>query len=257
MGYLKEERQELILEAIRKNKKVTVIEMSRRFNTSEVTIRRDLHDLADNGRLVRTHRGAIALTPAPPEPPVVQRMSLERVCKEKIAMIAAELVQDGESIFVGSGSTTRYLAGFLTGRKNLTVVTNSIGIAHELSITAEQITVVLTGGVLRKAELSLLGHLAEAALPEVRVERVFMGMQALSLEGGLTTDHILEVMTTRRIFDMSRELIVLADHTKLGKTAAAFIAPVERMSTLVTDEYADRELLFELRKLGIQIIQTR
>jgi DeoR/GlpR family transcriptional regulator of sugar metabolism len=154
MSYLKEERQELILETIRKNKKVTVTEMSRRFNTSEVTIRRDLHDLALNGRLVRTHRGAIALTPAPPEPPVVQRMNLERVCKEKIGQAAAELVQDGESIFVGSGSTTRYLVGFLTGRKNLTVVTNSIGIVNELLSTAEQITVVVTGGVLRKAELS-------------------------------------------------------------------------------------------------------
>ena len=256
MSYLKEERQELILETIHQNKKVTVTEMSQRFNTSEVTIRRDLHDLALNGRLVRTPRGAVALTPAPPEPPVVQRMSLESVCKEKIGLAAAGLVQDGESIFVGSGSTTRYLVGFLTGRKNLTVVTNSIGIAHELLSTAEQVTVVVTGGVLRKAELSLLGHLAEAALPEVRVEKVFMGMQALSLEGGLTTDHIMEVMTTRRIFDMSRELIVLADHTKLGKTAAAFIAPVVRMSALVTDGHADQEMLAELRKLGIQVIQA-
>ncbi len=81
-----------------------------------------------------------------------------------------------------------------------------------------------------------------------------MGMQAISIPDGLTTDHLPEVTTTRRIIENGRELIVLADHTKLGKTAAAFIAPIQVMHTLVTDELADPEIIEDLQKLGIQII---
>lgn len=253
-AYLKEERQQLILEAIQQDKKVTVTDLSQRFSISEVTIRRDLQELASTGQLLRTHRGAMAARPAPPEPPVVQRMHLERNFKERIGRLAAELVKDGESIFIGSGSTTHYLAGSLAGKKNLTTITNSIGIAHELASSSADLTVVVVGGVLRKAELSLLGHIAELSLPEIRFDKVFMGMQAISLSDGLTTDHLPEVMTTRRIIENGRELIVLADHTKLGKTAAAFIAPIQVMTTLITDEQADPELVQELQSLGINVM---
>jgi DeoR/GlpR family transcriptional regulator of sugar metabolism len=133
-------------------------------------------------------------------------------------------------------------------------VTNSIAIAHELSSCDDQITVAVTGGVLRKAELSLLGYLAELTLPELRVEKVFMGVQAINLENGWTTDHLPEVMTTRRICDMSKELIILADHTKLGTTAAAYLAPVSRLTTLVTDAQADPDFVRAVEKLGVRVL---
>jgi DeoR/GlpR family transcriptional regulator of sugar metabolism len=181
-------------------------------------------------------------------------MHLDRIIKEHIGRQAARLVKDGDSIFIGSGSTTHFLAASLTDVQNLTVFTNALSIAQELSITREEITVVLVGGVLRKSELSILGHIAELSLSEIRYEKVFMGMQALSITDGLTTDHLPEVTTTRRIIENGRELIVLADHTKLGKTAAAFIAPVQVMHTLVTDAQADPETILDLRNLGIQVI---
>ena len=252
--YLKEERQQLILESIQQDKKVTVIDLSRRFGTSEVTIRRDLQELAASGQLLRTHRGALAARVAPPEPPVVQRLHLDRNNKERIGRLAAEFVKDGDSIFIGSGSTTHFLASNLSGKKNLTVITNAISIAHELASTTDEITVVVVGGVLRKPELSLLGHIAELSLPEIRFDKVLMGMQAISIIDGLTTDHLPEVMTTRRIIENGRELIVLADHSKLGKTAAAFIAPIQVMHTLITDEGAESEFIQELQTLGIQVI---
>lgn len=253
-SYLKEERQQLILEALQSAKKVTVAELAQRYGTSEVTIRRDLAELAASGKLVRAHRGALAAVQAPPEPPVVQRMSLDLAEKERIGRLAAAMVENGEAIFIGSGSTTAHVAKALLGRKSLTVVTNSVGIANELSTSNDDLTVVMTGGVLRKAELSLLGHIAELALPEVRVDKVFMGVQALDLERGWTTDHIPEVMTARRVLDMGRELIVVADHTKLGKVAAAYIAPIERIDTLVTDLSADATLLDQFRAVGINVV---
>jgi DeoR/GlpR family transcriptional regulator of sugar metabolism len=251
---LKEERRQQILEALQENNRVTVPELSQRFGTSDVTIRRDLADLAAEGKLQRTHRGALKVVPAPPEPPVVQRLSLEQTEKEQIGRAAAALVEEGDSIFIGSGSTTSAFARCLTGFHRLTVVTNALNIAVELAGVSVDWTIIVTGGVVRAAELSLLGHLAEQSLPEVRVSKVFMGMQAISLEGGLTSDNMPEVTTTRRIFDMASELIVLAAHTKLGKTAAAYIAPLTRMVILVTDNKADPEIVQQLRNQQIRVI---
>jgi DeoR/GlpR family transcriptional regulator of sugar metabolism len=254
---LKEERQQKILEVLQDNHRVTVPELSQRFGTSEVTIRRDLSELASNGKLVRAHRGALRVVPAPPEPPVVHRISLDHDMKERIARTALELVEDGDSIFIGSGSTMSVFARQLSGKKRLTVFTNALNIATELAAGEGEVTVVVTGGVLRAAELSLLGHIAELTLPEVRVNKVFMGVQALHLEGGWTTDHLPEVATTRRILEMAPELVVLADHTKLGRTAAAFIAPAERIHTLITDNHADRKMLALFEAKGIQVITAK
>jgi DeoR/GlpR family transcriptional regulator of sugar metabolism len=136
----------------------------------------------------------------------------------------------------------------------LTVVTNALNIAADLALANETITTVVTGGVVRSDELSLLGHIVELTLPEMRVEKVFMGMQAISIEGGLTTDHLPEVATARKIFGMAPELIVLADHSKLNTLAAAFIAPITRMTTLVTDARADAQFLARLEGLEIRVI---
>ncbi len=250
---LKEERLQMILETLRDNRQVTVTELSRRFDVSEVTIRRDLRELAAQGALRRAHGGAVATAPAPPEPPVVQRMIQAKHCKDCIGRAAADLVSDGDSVFIGSGSTAAHVARNLVNRKELTVVTNALNIATELA-AAEGVTVVVTGGMMRASELSLVGHITEQALREVRVDKVIMGMRAISLEEGMTNDYLPEVMTDRTIIEMAPELIVVADHTKFGKVASAYIAPVERITTLVTDPETDRETLARLREMGVHVI---
>jgi DeoR/GlpR family transcriptional regulator of sugar metabolism len=254
VGLLKEERQLRILDALQEDKKATVLELSQRFGTSQVTIRRDLAELAGSGRLIRAHKGALALQPAPAEPPVIQRMSIGREDKDRIAKAAAGLVCEGDSIFVGSGSTMACFARHLAGLKRLTVITNAINVAAELASMGSDFVVVVLGGVVRAPELSLLGHISEQALAEVRFNKIFMGVQALSLESGWTTDHLPEVATTRKIIEMAGELIVLADHTKLGHIAAAWIAPVTRVTTLVTDDQADPVFLSQLQSIGVQVL---
>jgi len=133
------------------------------------------------------------------------------------------------------------------------VVTNALNVATELS-TAEGVTVVVTGGLMRASELSLVGHIAEQSLREVRVDKALMGMRAISLEAGMTNDYLPEVMTDRTIIDMAPELILVADHTKFGKIASAYVAPVERITTLVTDAEADPQTLTCLRQLGVEVI---
>jgi DeoR/GlpR family transcriptional regulator of sugar metabolism len=250
---LKEERQQQILETLRDHRQVTVTDLSRRFDVSEVTIRRDLRELAGQGALRRAHGGAVAAEPAPPEAPVVKRMIQAEHCKTCIGRAAAALIPDGDSVFIGSGSTTAHVARLLVGRRGLTVVTNALTVATELA-AAEEVTVVVTGGMLRASELSLVGHITEQALREVRVDKVIMGMRAISLEEGMTNDYLPEVMTDRTIIEMAPELIVVADHTKFGKVASAYLAPVERMTTLVTDPEADAEFIARLEEVGIRVI---
>jgi DeoR/GlpR family transcriptional regulator of sugar metabolism len=250
---LKVERQQLILETLRDNRQVTVAELSHRFDVSEVTIRRDLRDLAAQGALQRAHGGAIIATPASSEPPVVQRMAQVQNPKECIGRAAAALVADGESVFIGSGSTTVYVARHLGDRTNLTVVTNALTIATELA-SAKEVTVVVTGGMMRASELSLVGHIAEQSLREVRVDRVIIGIPAISLEAGMTNDYLPEVMTDRTIIEMAPELVVVADHTKFGKVASAYLAPIERITTLVTDSETDPATLGHLGRMGIRVI---
>jgi len=250
---LKAERQQLILEAVKDSRQATVAELSRRFDVSQVTIRRDLRELAAQGALRRAHGGALMAASAPPEPPVVQRLGRAEHCKACIGRAAASLVKDGDSIFIGSGSTTAHVARHLVDCRNLTVVTNALTIATELA-SAKGVTVVVTGGMMRPSELSLVGHITEQSLREVRVDKVIMGIRAISLEAGMTNDYLPEVVTDRTIIGMAPELIVVADHTKFGKIASAYVAPVERITTLVTNSDTDPKTLTLLRKLGIQVI---
>lgn len=250
---LKEERLALILEAVRERGRATVTELSQRFNVSEITIRRDLRTLADEGLLRRAHGGAVLVDPLSSEPPIIQRMTQNRILKEKIGRTAAALVKDGDSVFLSSGSTVAYMVRHLHERKNLTVVTNALNVATELA-TAPGVTVVVLGGMMRASELSLIGHIAEQAIHEVRVEKLFMGIPALSLESGLTNDYLPEVMTDRAIIKAASVLILLADHTKFDRVASAYLTSAERVDTLVTDDSADPAMLDRIRALGVQVV---
>jgi len=255
MALLKEERQRLISEAVREQGMVTVAELSARFDVSEITVRRDLSELAERGMLQRAHGGAVTLASRTDEPPVMQRMGLLRPYKERIARAAASLIDDNDSVFIGSGTTTAYLAREICERQNLTVVTNALTVARELA-TAAGVTTVVTGGMMRDSELSLVGHITEISLKEVRVDKVFLGIPAVSLEHGLTNDYLPEVMTDRAIIEMAPQLIVLADHSKFGKMASAYVAPVDRITVLVTDGKTDPAYLAEFVQRGIRVIQT-
>lgn len=250
---LKEERIRMTLEALREQGKVTVPELSSAFGVSEITIRRDLNELAQQGLVRRAHGGAVYPMETLPEPPVIQRMQENRSLKIRIARATAHLINDGDTVFLSSGSTTTYVARQLIDRKHLTVVTNSISVATELAV-AENITVVVLGGMLRSSELSMVGHITEQALREVRIDKVILGMRAVNPQDGLTNDFLPEVMTDRAILQLSSETYLVTDHTKLGRTASAFVASMDRISKLVTNREADPDLLAVIQQMGIEVI---
>ncbi len=250
-----QERQEQITRFVEQRQRVTVEELCQQFAVSAATARRDLDMLAEQGKIQRVHGGAIALRRAPPEPPVLHRATEQAAAKTRIAQAAAARVADGETVFLGSGTTVLDVARQLRERRGLTVITNSLLVINALA-DASDITVVGLGGVLRRSEMSLIGHIAEQALAEVRTNKVIIGIRAIDVEQGLTNEYVQETMTDRAILKIGKEVIVVADHTKCGRVSTAFVAPLTAIHTLVTDTDAPKEFVEAVKEKGVAVIQV-
>jgi DeoR family transcriptional regulator, aga operon transcriptional repressor len=247
------ERLREILQAVEQRQRISVNEICTQFAISEATARRDLETLCSLGKIERVRGGAIALQQSPPERPLLQREVEQAGEKERIGRAAAELVQDGESIFLGSGTTVFEVARHLHVRKNLSVFTNSISIINLLA-DAPLDTLVCLGGMVRGSERSLIGHFTEQALAEIQVDKVFVSARAVSIERGLTNDYLPETITDRAILKAGREVILVADHTKFGRVSTVHLAPVSRVSVIVTDDATPPGLLRDFTDLNIRTI---
>lgn len=247
------ERQRKILSLLTQQGRLSVAEIVSQFSISEATARRDLETLASQGKAQRVHGGVIAVEKAPPELPILEREREQSDEKVLIGRAAAKLVQNNETLFLGSGTTVLEIARNLRDHKNLTVITNSLPVLNTLA-GIKEITVVSLGGMLRDSELSFIGHITEQALAEVRVDKVFMGTRGVSLEHGLTNDYLQETLTDRAILKIGREVIIVADHTKVNRVATALLAPLNSMHTLVTDAKTDKKFVQALKREGVQVV---
>jgi DeoR/GlpR family transcriptional regulator of sugar metabolism len=212
------------------------------------TIRRDLARLSADGTLVRTYGGAAAGSPAAGRDLLDPRLAAKR----EIGAAAATLVQDGQTIAISSGTTALELARRLVDRR-LTVITNALDVVGVL-LDRPGIELVVLGGVVRPGMHSSLGHLAELALRELRADSLFMGIGALSAEHGLMNDSIPEILTDRALRRASRACVVLADSSKLGAVAPAYVFGISEVDTLVTDGDADPRELSALAARGVRVI---
>ncbi len=246
------ERQQRLLRFIEQQQRITVNQVVAQFDVSLATARRDLETLADQGKVQRVHGGAIAVHQAPPEPPVLQRTSEQSAEKLRIGQAAADLIGDGETIFLSSGTTVLEVARRLRGKRGLTVITNSVLVVNELA-SSNDITVISLGGMLRHSEMSLIGHITELALSELRADKVILGIRAIDPEHGLTSGYLPETMTDRAILKIGREVIVVADHTKCGASATAFVAPITAVHTLITDTGTSKDFIAVVQARGVKV----
>ncbi len=246
------ERQQRLVRFVEQHQRVNVPQIMEAFAVSPATARRDLDALAEQGKVQRVHGGAIAARKAPPEPPVLQRSAEQGDEKKRIGEAAAKLVNDGDTIFLGSGTTVLEVARHLHGRR-LTVITNSLLVVNALA-DSPGLTLIGLGGLFRHSELSFVGHIAEQALAEVRADKVILGIRAVDVEHGLANDDLQETMTDRAILKIGREVIIVADSTKLGRAAAAFVAPISAVHTLVTAANAPAEFVEAAREKGLHVI---
>lgn len=247
------ERQKQILSLLTQQGYLSVAEIVEQFSISEATARRDLESLALQGKAQRVHGGVITVEQAPPELPILDREKEQADEKARIGRAAAGLVADKETVFLGSGTTVLEVARNLRDRKGLTVITNSLPVLNTLT-GLKEITVISLGGMLRESELSFIGHITEQSLAEVRVDTVIMGARSLSLEHGLTNDYLQETLTDRAILKIGREVIIVADHTKVNRVSTALLAPLNSMQTFVTDSKADKKFIQAIRKQEINVI---
>jgi DeoR/GlpR family transcriptional regulator of sugar metabolism len=249
---LSSERRRRILEQARVQGVVSLRELAEQLDTSEVTVRRDLRALAAEGLLRRTHGGAVLPAGLGHEPSYSEKAGQAAAEKAAIAEIAAGLVQPGDSILLGPGTTTLALARLLVRFAELTVVTNSLLIAQVLT-NAPDVEVVVTGGTLRRSIHAVVGPATEHSLRSLRVSQVFISGNGLSAERGLTTPNLLVAATDQALVATARQVIVLADSTKIGAETMCETVPCAGMDILITDSGADPEVLAQLRETGVDV----
>lgn len=255
MPSLQRSRRHRIVALVGEQGEATVAEMATRFGVSGMTIRRDLYELERQGYVERTHGGAVApaARSAFGEPAWNQRLREATGEKCRIAHAVAAMVDDGETVFLGSGTTTLAVAETLAAERRLTVVTNAVTVINALA-GATGVELVVTGGILRRQEMSLIGPFAEHHLQDVRVDKVIMGVRGIDAEHGLTSEHLHELQTDRAILQTSDEIVVVADHTKFSQTGSSRMAPITAASTVVTDSRAPSHEVEAIRNAGVEVV---
>ena len=239
---------------ISEHRQVTTSVLCTSFDISEATARRDLDQLAALGSVMRVHGGAVAINAAPPEPPVLQRSLWQKAEKQRIAHAAANLIVAGDTVFISSGTTALAVAQIIRTRSDITVVTNSLPVLNCLADS--NLDVIALGGMFRQSESSYIGHLAVQSLAELRMSKIIFGIRGIDAIQGLTNDYLPETMTDRAILSAGKHVIIVADHTKLGRSAPAFVAPLSAVDILVTDSTADSTLCQAIASIGVRVIQA-
>lgn len=238
-------RYEVVLHQLMRDGVVEVEELATRLHVSPSTVRRLLGDLQSRGLLRRTHGGAAPVETALYEPfrydaSFQEQENLRSEDKRRIGLAAASLVQDGEMIAISAGTTATQVARCLRHRSNITIVTNAVNIAMELS-NCPGLTVITTGGVLSGGWFSLLGPLALRAVEELFYDRAFIGLDGIHPEHGVTSHHPDEAALNRAMARQAKQTIAVADHSKIGRIARAHVCPCSHVGLVLTDTGTSEE----------------
>jgi DeoR family transcriptional regulator of aga operon len=249
---LNEERRRAILEMLNRQGRVLVAELSRHFQTSQVTIRKDLEILHTHGQVHRTHGGALPARESVLEDPTLrEKEKLHRQEKLRIAEAAAAQVMEGQVVILDSGTTTTAIARALREFRSLTVVTNAVNIAAELTGTA--VEVILTGGTLRKNSFSLVGPIAEETLRRLSADLLFLGVDGFDVHYGLSTPNLLEAKVNRVMVEIAKRTIAVCDSSKFGRRSLSLIVPPASLQEVITDRGISKSDLRTLKQAGIEV----
>ena len=247
-------RRNQILQKIDEKGEVLINELSKEFDVSEVTIRNDLKQLEQKRTLVRARGGAIKIHH---NVSLDQRISykdkINYLEKAAIGKRAAELVKEGETMIMDSGTTTAEIVKNLSGFEELTIITNALNIVNQL-ISFPKIKVIIPGGYLRRTSMSLIGPLAEKNFNKFYVDKVFLGVDGFDIQQGIYTPIFEEAHLNEIMIEVSREVIIVADSSKFKKRSLAFICPIDIIDTVVTDSGVSNEDQRKLEDAGIKVI---
>ena len=252
-----ERRTQAILQELLRAGKVSVGRLAKRLKVSTATIRRDLSELEGRGLLRRSHGGAVPIQPLLYEPfrhiSYYHEQERQRGAeKRRIGLVASEFVMDGDILAIGAGTTATQVARSVCLHKGITVMTNAVNVAMELS-HRDDVKVIVTGGFLSGDWFALVGPAAIQSVGELFVDKVFVGVDGIHAEHGLTTNYPDQATIHRAMMKQARQKIVVADHRKLGATGAALICPIEGVDVLITDRGAPDEAVAPFVAKGIDV----
>jgi len=247
------ERTTALLGILQKDNAVPIDELASELEISSSTLRRELRDLV-NQSLVTVAVGKVSLaTISNEERPFALRTLLNNEYKVRIGRRALDLVHNGDTIFIAGGTTTLEFARLIPGQRRVTVITNALRVV-DLLVDQPGIDLIALGGAVRPGEQTLHGHLTDWGVAQFRADKLIYGIEAISLQHGLTHSQIVEVSTDRALASAATQTIILADHTKFGKVAPALVMPLEKVHVIVTDRELAADIVESLCAKGIQVI---
>ena len=248
------ERMSKIIEIVDTKGIISVKELSSLLNASLMTIRRDLIKLEQRGMIQRTHGGVISMK-YNRDTPYMNRSQLVLDEKTEIGRTAAALVEEGEVIFLGSGTTVAHMAPFLLPKVCITAVTPSFQIINDI-INAQGITLIFLGGIVKSDTYSTVGQAVEKEIGNYHFKKAFIGASGIMIEKGIFNSDFLIASEERLILEKSEEIYILADHTKFEKSALIHFCTLDQITGIITDSKLPERLAKSCKDTGIEIYKS-
>lgn len=246
-------RRVIILEKLHQDGQVDVKGLSEELGVSEVTIRNDLAKLEEKKMLIRARGGAFKHDGVGRDFHLSVKNKQNLEAKRRIGQLAAGLIEDNDTIILDSGTTTIEITRYLADFSSLTIITNALNIANEVA-EYQNTNVIIPGGYLRKNSLSLIGAAAEDSFRNYFCDKLFLAVDGISLQHGLSTPNVEEAHLNRIMIDISKRIIVVADSSKFLNRSLALIAPLSKIDTIITDTGIDSDIQKQFENAGIQVL---
>ena len=250
------ERRKLILEKVHEEKKVIVSELSKEFDVSEETIRRDLEKLAYEGHVIKSYGGAVINEIGSIDLPFNVRWKANAIGKQKIADLINKEIKDGEHIFLDASTTAVFIAKNIKQKKHLTVITNSIENLLELSDVSGW-DIISTGGLLKAGSMSLLGKKAADSIERYNADKVFLSCKGLDIQKGVTEGNEETGTIKQSMIESAQKVYLTVDSSKFDKVAFSSICPLSKIDVVVTDKRPDIKWMETFKKYGIQCLYPK
>lgn len=249
------ERQKKIIELLMIKKVLKISELTEELEVSVDTLRRDLNLLTKKGKIEKIYGGVKLVESKFGESSMDERLISHLQEKELIAQKCCEYINDGECIFIDSGSTTYQIAKYIKNIKNLTVVTNSIPVVMEL--INSDVELIIIGGKIRRNEKSVIAYDYLFNFKELNLLKAFIGASGITIEKGISDYNLEEANTRKKIIDLSKEIYVTADSTKFGKDVTIGIAPLDKIDYIITDSNLNKNWVDQFKKTNTNLILTK
>ncbi len=252
--YSAEERRSLLLNQLKDNGKILIADLVNQFNVSEVSIRKDLAVLEERKLLLRVKGGAVNMHQSVDydDMTISQKQNLHAREKQLLGKFAASLIADGETVILDSGTTTMEIAKNLDGLENLTVITNALDIAITLN-RYDRFNVITLGGKMRSVSYSTVGMLAESALRNFYCDKLFLGVDSVSIKDGISTPNLEEASINQAMINSAKEVIAIFDSSKFGRRSFVHIAALEKIDTIITDSGISPDFKDYVEASGIKL----